>query len=233
MNGGVRAIGFDLGETLLFYDGAPLSWKTLYPDALRFVAARCGWTVGAEQVERAAEVLETYNTRIHPRTTEVDSAEVFDRVLACWDAAGATAPDAATEHFFYFFQRNAAAYEDAPGALTILRAQGVRIGVLTDVAYGMPRRFVERDLDATGLRHAVDVLLTSADVGFRKPEPAGYLRLAALLGVEPRDMWFVGNEPKDIEGANRAGMRSVLLDRDGARPEWGQASRIGSLRELL
>jgi putative hydrolase of the HAD superfamily len=232
--GTMKAIGFDLGETLVFYHGTPLSWSSAYRDALDGVATRCGISPTPEQVLSATCILEHYNTRLHPRTTEVDCDEVFGRILEAWGLRGQEYLCLAIDQFFGFFQRQMDLYEDTIVILSGLRQRGVKLGVLTDVPYGMKRARVLRDLDATSnLSTLIDVFLTSGDVGYRKPEPVGYLQLAAKLGAAPHEMLFVGNEQKDIEGANRAGMVSVLIAREGETHDWGQKAQIKSLRSLF
>lgn len=45
-------------------------------------------------------------------------------------------------------------------------------------------------------------------------------------------MIMVGDEQKDITVAKRFGCRSVLIDRDGSHPEYGQDEYIIGLDEL-
>ncbi len=136
------------------------------------------------------------------------------------------------EAFFTFFQQNMVPYPETISVLTSLREHGIPIGILTDVPYGMPRRFVQRDLDGAGLAGLFNVMLTSVEVGVRKPEPAGYLALAARLGLAPQEMLYVGNEPKDVIGASRAGMVAVFLDRSSAGANQGQQFTITALAEV-
>lgn len=103
------------------------------------------------------------------------------------------------------------------------------MGILTDVAYGMPREIVERDL--APFQQYVEVLITSVEVGCRKPDPRGYVALAGHLGVAPADLFYVGNEPKDVEGARRAGCRPVFLAREGESGPDGER-RITTLAEI-
>lgn len=77
------------------------------------------------------------------------------------------------------------------------------------------------------------VLLTSHDVGKRKPERAGYVALASQLGVPTEELLYVGNEEKDIAGAQAAGAPSALLAPVAFSVEWGQTATITSLYELL
>jgi putative hydrolase of the HAD superfamily len=227
----IKVVGFDLGETLLSYE-APLDWSSLYNRALAETACACSYAAGETDVSCAAEILGRYNTRHHPRTEEVASDIIISQILSAWGVDPARWLQPATEAFFRYFQQKVRPYPDTLACLRGLRERGLRIGVLTDVPYGMPRAFVERDLEASGVRPLADVLLTSADVGRRKPDPAGFVALAARLDVSPAEMLYVGNEEKDILGARAAGMRSVLVDRDDDRPVWPYDYRVKSLLDF-
>jgi putative hydrolase of the HAD superfamily len=70
-------------------------------------------------------------------------------------------------------------YPDTLPALESLRRHGYSLGVLTDVPYGMPKRFIEEDLARADLLRLFDYVLTSTEAGRRKPHPGGLLQLAA------------------------------------------------------
>ncbi|MBA3881802.1 MAG: HAD family hydrolase [Chthoniobacterales bacterium] len=230
----IRAIGFDLGDTLICYADTPLSWSSLYSEALSCVAAACEANPRAEDVHRAQEILASYNTRLTPRSHEVAASTVLGEILVAWRVDPDVQLHAAIEAFFAFFQRRIAPSEVAVSVLSGLRARGMPIGILTDVPYGMPRRFVENDLSTAGITEFVDVLLTSHDVGMRKPDPAGYIALASQLGVPAEELLYVGNEEKDIAGAKAAGVQSALLMSNGTScPVWGQTVTLASLDQLL
>lgn len=229
----IRAVGFDLGETLIFYADTALSWSSLYSPALSCVATACEARPTADDLQHAEEILARYNTRLIARSQEVTASEILGEILAAWRIDPQDRVDLAIEAFFGFFQRRIAPAEENRVVLSNLRKRGLPIGVLTDVPYGMPRRYVENDLSRAGLLDFVEALLTSGDVGVRKPEPAGYVDLASLLEVAAEELLYVGNEQKDIVGARAAGCRTALLSLDGARPEWGQQATISSLDQLL
>lgn len=225
----IRGVGFDLGDTLLFYRDTPLSWVSLYPEALRSVANACQASPTPGQFDAAAQVLARYNTRIVARTHEVTAEEILSLVLRSWDRDAAADLPAAIDAFFTFFQQNMCAYPETVPVLAALRQQGIPTGILTDVPYGMSRAFVQRDLDGAGISGYFDALLTSVEVGVRKPETAGYLALASCLGVAPHELLYVGNEPKDVIGATRAGVVAVFLDRTGNGGNHGQDFTIPTL----
>jgi putative hydrolase of the HAD superfamily len=104
-----------------------------------------------------------------------------------------------------------AAYPDAAPALRELRAAGCGLVVVSnwDVSLG------ER-LEETGLAPLVDAVVSSAEVGVLKPDPAPFRRALELAGVAAADAWHAGDSVhEDVEGARAAGIRPVLIDRDG------------------
>lgn len=233
----IQAVGFDLGETLIEYRDVPLDWQQRYPAALAAVASLWTDALSVERMEAGAAVLRRFNTRISPRTVEVDHIAVFGELLAAMgapDSRTSALVDPATDAFFSVFQRRARAFPEAHGVIAALRSNGVAVGVLTDVPYGMPRRLAVADLLATDLGALADATITSVDIGVRKPDPRGFARLAAVLGCAPDEMLFVGNEKKDVLGALAAGMQAVLLWRNSAAvPAWGQHHRASTLDGLL
>lgn len=227
------AIGFDLGETLLTYADTPLSWAALYAPALARVAAVCNVQPDAVAYTQAEAILALHNTRLHPRTIEIGAERIFTEILTTWAVPAVERKlPAALAAFFTFFQQRLTAYIESAAVLTALRARGVPLGALTDVPYGMPRSFVENDLHLSGLAPLLEVVLTSVEVGERKPAPAGFHALAAALHTPTTALWYVGNEEKDIVGSRAAGATAVLIDRENRQPRWGQAHTIRDLREL-
>ena len=229
----IRAIGFDLGDTLLFYQDTPMSWVAFYPDALAAVAKSCQAQPSPEQIARAKEILTQHNTRVVPRTHEVPAEVIFASILEDWALDPHQHVHAAIEAYFTFFQQRMSPYPETVEALGTLRNKALPTGILTDVPYGMPRAFVQRDISGADITNLFDVLLTSVEVGVRKPEPIGYLKLAKCLNVEPNQMLYIGNEAKDVIGAHRAGALSALLDRDGSGANHGQDFTLSSLTDLF
>jgi HAD superfamily hydrolase (TIGR01549 family) len=60
-----------------------------------------------------------------------------------------------------------------------------------------------------------DVVVISADLGKRKPDPAIFVKALESLNVRAGESVFVGDTPKtDIKGARNIGMTSILLERE-------------------
>lgn len=223
------AVAFDVGHTLVDYP-FPLNWQAMYAPALKKVMEACGLEHTDLLEERGKEVLLAYNTRVHPRDHEVSADIIFTELLSTWHADMERLPDA-KQAFFTYFQGNSVCYADAEPVLNTLKQRGLKTAVLTDVAYGMDNAYSLRDIAA--LQPYLDVCLTSVDVGYRKPHPAGYERLLHFFNMPPEKVVFVGDEEKDIVGANRVGMVSVLISRSGTPPDYGQTHTIRALSDIL
>jgi putative hydrolase of the HAD superfamily len=104
------------------------------------------------------------------------------------------------------------AYPDAAPALRELRDLGCALVVVSNWDVSLHERIEE-----AGLGPLLDGVVSSAEVGVLKPGPAPFERALDLAGVAAADAWHVGDSiAEDVEGARAAGIRPVLIDRDGA-----------------
>jgi putative hydrolase of the HAD superfamily len=86
-------------------------------------------------------------------------------------------------------------------------------------------------LGTAGLLEHVDAVVTSAEVGAAKPDRAIFERALDVVRAEPGEAVHVGDSlENDVAGARAAGIRPVLVARDGAAP--GGVEAIRSLAEL-
>jgi len=116
-------------------------------------------------------------------------------------------------------------YEDALPVLDELRAQGLKLGLVSNTGRDL-ERFV------THHRLQVDAALGSRAFGRTKPHPAIFCALLEQLGVDPGAAAMVGDSPEDdVEGARAAGIEhAFLLDREDRYPE--VADRLPDLYAL-
>ena len=120
------------------------------------------------------------------------------------------------------------AYPDVVPALHALRARGLRIVVVSNWDHSLHERLAE-----TGLAPLVDGAVASAEVGAAKPERAIFVRALELAGVPAGAALHAGDSPEaDAAGALEAGLRAVLVARDGAPPALPGVPVIASLAEL-
>jgi len=114
------------------------------------------------------------------------------------------------------------AYPDVAPALAGLRQRGLSLVAVSNWDCSLPRVLARCGLDGM-----LDGTITSAEAGARKPDPAIFAPALELAGCEPGEALHVGDTAEeDVEGARAAGIRPLLIDRDGG------AGDISSLEEI-
>jgi putative hydrolase of the HAD superfamily len=103
-------------------------------------------------------------------------------------------------------------FPEVPDVLKRLRAAGLRLVVVSNWDVSLHER-----LEETGLAPLLDGAVASAELGAAKPDRAIFARALALAGgVAPGEAVHVGDDPDaDVAGARAAGIRPVLVRRDG------------------
>ena len=89
------------------------------------------------------------------------------------------------------------------------------------------------DAGRLGIAERFEAIIRSVDVGVGKPDPAIIKAALVRLDVDESEAVLVGDsEESDVGAARAAGIRSVLLDRQGTTTNSAADWVIGSLREL-
>jgi putative hydrolase of the HAD superfamily len=120
------------------------------------------------------------------------------------------------------------AYPDAVPALMTLRSRGLSIVVVSNWDHSLHERLAE-----TGLAPLVDGAVASAEVGVAKPDRRIFDRALELAGADAGSALHAGDSPdEDVAGALAAGLRAVLVARDGTPEAPAGVPAIRSLEEL-
>ena len=89
-----------------------------------------------------------------------------------------------------------------------LRGAGVPVGVVTNG----PTEGQWDKLRRTGVADLVDAAVVSQEFGVNKPDPSIFRRALDLIGAQPSETVFVGDNPvNDIGGARAVGMRTAWI----------------------
>lgn len=109
----------------------------------------------------------------------------------------------------FFAARNAVTpYDDVVPGLLRLRNK-VMIGTISNG---------NADLQAIGMSHHFKVSVAAHQLGLAKPDAAIFHEACRQLGVAPEDAVYVGDDVLlDVQGAQKAGMRAVWLNRSGSQ----------------
>jgi putative hydrolase of the HAD superfamily len=147
-------------------------------------------------------------------------AEEMRRALELPDLDHATARQAMLDALEF------RAYPDVLPVLAEVRERGVVLVVASNWDCSLPDW-----LGPTRIIDLVDGVVTSAEVGAAKPDPRVFERALVIAGVTAAEALHVGDKvDNDVEGARAAGIRAVLLQREGDPPAGVECIR--SLREL-
>ncbi len=119
------------------------------------------------------------------------------------------------------------AFPEVHGALAAVRTRGQRLAVVSN--WDVSLREVLARLDLTPF---LDGVVTSAQVGARKPAPAIFQAALRAVHAVPAEALHIGDSlEEDVNGARRAGIEAVLISRDGTGGPPGVRT-VASLLEL-
>lgn len=231
----ITLVTFDLYDTLVEAD--PPRWA-------RFGRAleRAGMPVAPERIVQADRHAEDHYTiengryPIRDRTPEEVAQFRLSQARAYLEALGLPVDgDTVRTVQRYFVDETSTrgweyrVFDDVSPALERLAARGIGRAVISNA-----------DADVThfclsmGFAAHMDLIVTSALVGWEKPDPRTFFAALDPLDVAPEDALHIGDQAlSDVKGARAIGMSAAIIDRygrhrDGEHP----AIRVRSLTEL-
>ena len=115
-----------------------------------------------------------------------------------------------------------ALYDDVLPTIKMLKKWGLILGLISNIS-----------IDRLGLERYLDFTVTAQDVGVGKPETIIFSTALRKSDLAASEVIYVGDQYKiDVLGANRAGIKAILIDRyDLVYPIKG-CPQIKSLSEL-
>jgi phosphoglycolate phosphatase len=105
-------------------------------------------------------------------------------------------------------------FEGIDELLDGIRAAGMEWGIVTN----KPMRFTDPLIPQIGLAHA-GCVVSGDTTPHAKPHPAPLLEGARRLGLDPQHCWYVGDDLRDVEAGQAAGMVTVAC-------AWGYCGAI-------
>jgi HAD superfamily hydrolase (TIGR01549 family) len=120
-------------------------------------------------------------------------------------------------------------FAEVEHALDRFAARGVALAVVSNWDVSL-----HDVLDELGWTARFGAVVTSAELGIAKPDPRPFAVALAALGVAARDAVHVGDDyDADIRGARAAGVRGLLLVRDGDPGLRSGVELVRSLDEVV
>jgi putative hydrolase of the HAD superfamily len=237
----VRAVVFDYGDTLGSLAVAEQRLIEAYGEIRRMLEAQAYHDIpeAADLVHKLTGriiglVNESYQRR---ELEELDILALFEQTLG---SLGFAVPRDVVQRIVELEYRAIVSERTIPpenlDTLEQLKQRGLKLGLVSN-AHFLPALLLE-DFDRLGIARYMDAIVTSSQVGVRKPHPDIFRGILGELGVEPQEAVFVGDKLReDVYGPKELGMRAVLTRQfrsEDVDPAKGEPDAvIASLSELL
>jgi HAD superfamily hydrolase (TIGR01549 family) len=101
-------------------------------------------------------------------------------------------------------------FEGVPETVLALKEKGFLLAIVTDTANPIHAKldWFERG----GFGHVWDSIISSQEIGVKKPDPRMYQAALQQLGLTPSQAVFVGHNPAELQGAREVGMQTVAFN---------------------
>ena len=204
-----RAVFFDFGGTLFDYETTAPGERA----CLIELTQAAGITAAARDIRRAYRAsLKNVFYQYLPRSYYLHRDMFQDALQATAAQFGTTfTQEQLARYRVAQHQRREQDFQLRDGVtetLVALRQRGLHLGIVSNADNDQFSHL----LQLSQLGSCFDSLLSSEDAQSCKPDPAIFSRALAQAGCTPGQAYFVGDSlQQDIAGANRAGMRSVLI----------------------
>lgn len=226
----IRAVLFDLGNTLVSYY-QPADFMPI----LRRSLQACLSTLGHGPLGREAQTALVHQA-LELNQERADLAvwplEERLRVLFSHYTPDTTLTERLCGAFLGPIFSTARVSRDALPVLAALKRKGVKTAIVSNTPWGSSGHAWRLELARHGL--IADAIVFCTDVGWRKPHPTPFRRALEMLDVAAKEAVFVGDDPVwDVEGANGAGVRPILLATRAHQSNPAQVTVAASLAEVL
>ncbi len=215
-----RAIFFDLGNTLLYFDD---NWNEIQQQAilslgqnLNFLGVEVEPGILAAEFEKRIKIYyEKRDVDLIEHTTEFVLRDTLESVG--YPNAQDDLVRSGLDAFYSTFQPHWVLEKDTISTLRSLRAMSYRLGLITNAG---DAKDVNTLIDRAGIRSYFDRIWISATVGVRKPHPRIFEIAVDSMNVKPKESVMVGDALNaDILGANTIGISSIWITRRADRVE--------------
>ncbi len=121
-------------------------------------------------------------------------------------------------------------FDGVKETLIVLKDKGYLLGIVTDTANPV---YAKLDwFERGGFGHVWDSIISSKEIGVRKPDPKIYFAALEQLGVPAEQAVFVGHKTSELEGAIAVGMKTIAFNYDEDAPADYYVEKFTDILEL-
>lgn len=227
----IKAVFFDLYQTLVHYDPPR-------EEQLARIISDYGIKIAVDSLRHPIVLADEYIYEEHARfpiskRNEKEQKTLFAQYQTILlEKAGIRPTPELIRHNIIEMQRvkfKHVLFDDVLPVLNKLRQNGTILGLISNIDSDMSTIF-----DELGLSPLLQVVATSQDTGYHKPQPEIFNEAARRAEVKSSDSLYIGDQYQiDVIGAKESGMQGILLDRNGYFTEFIEELIITNLYQLV
>jgi 2-haloalkanoic acid dehalogenase type II len=214
-----EAVLFDLGSTLIYFDAVWAEINRKSSSELFRALREAGLSLDEDVfLNTFRREMESYYKERETEFIEYTTLFILRGLLARYGHPEVTEEvlRSALKAMYAVPQAFWKAEEDTLDTLECLRQRGYRLAIISNAGDDAD---VQVLVDQAGIRDYFEVIVTSASLGIRKPNPRIFQIVLERLGVSPEKAVMVGDTlGADILGAQNAGLVGIWIDRRGDVP---------------
>lgn len=218
----IDAVLFDFGNTLVSIE---LDWEKIIPQNIESLVGYLQTRgIPAEPETFGRKFVANKNAWNQKGREEMHEYRVVDILAKTLEEFGypALTPEELEKAATAYFNPEEMLYPVVEGChetLQELQNRGLKLAIVSNASSG---KLIRDAMAHRGLEKYFQVVIVSADVGYRKPHPAIFKLALQELGVKPEKTVMIGDVPAyDVEGPQALGMKSILAayieSREGKR----------------
>jgi putative hydrolase of the HAD superfamily len=227
----IRAVVFDMGGTLedLYYDDTSRMQATA---GLRELLAELGLDPGMGLSDLNTTVLagmKAYQEWRQANERELPPERVWTEYIFPNHGPSEQRLMEAAEDVTFFYEthyQTRSLRPEAPAVLETLRKKGFRLAIISNM---ISRGLVQRKLVEYGIARYFNPVLTSSNLGWRKPNTIIFEEATRLMQLPPAACAYVGDTiSRDVIGARRAGygLAIQILSFLTNQADWGTDAEL-------
>jgi putative hydrolase of the HAD superfamily len=209
-----KGILFDLDDTILSAYGRPdIAWRKVAVEFSQHIAPLEPAQLAARITAEAQEFWGDASRHKEWRTKLDDARRIIvTRAFAAFDKGSSyaeTLRDAIADRFTRLRDEEMKVFPGARETLEELRFRGVRLALITNGSSEVQRGKIAR----FALEHWFDHIQIEGEHGFGKPEERAYTHALSVLGLEPPDVWMVGDNLEwEVVAPQKLGIFAIWHD---------------------
>jgi 2-phosphoglycolate phosphatase len=146
--------------------------------------------------------------------------------------------DALRDIFLAYYEQNICVdsqlFADTAMLIDRLEQHGIKWGIVTN----KPHRYTVPLMQALGYAERAACLVSGDSYAHAKPHPEPLLKACQLIGVAAAECLYIGDDLRDMQAANAAGMRGIIanygyVSHDASPENWNAHGSINKPMELL